>query len=104
MFSLVVRFDLQDGAAAARFDSLTANVVEKIITEEPGTLVYATHAVDGEPLSRVFYEVYADQESFQAHEKAEHVKEFHARKSPLLRGEPRVEYLLPGSAKGLSTT
>ncbi len=100
MFSLVVRFDCRDAAAAARFDELTAVVVRQIEEREPGTLVYATAAVEGEPLARVFYEAYRDRDAFQAHEEAEHVRRFHAEKDPLLTGT-RVEFLTPGAAKGL---
>ena len=100
MFALVVRFDCRDEAAAAAFDQLTAAVVRQITEREPGTLIYATAAVEGEPLARVFYEVYRDREAFRAHEEADHVRRFHARKDPLLTGT-RVEFLAPGPAKGL---
>jgi quinol monooxygenase YgiN len=100
MFALVVRFDCRDEAAAARFDELTAVAVQQITEREPGTLVYATSAVTDEPLARVFYEVYRDRDAFQAHEEAEHVRQFHKQKDPLLTGR-RVEFLTPGAAKGL---
>jgi quinol monooxygenase YgiN len=96
VIALVVRFDVRDEQSAVRFDELTAEVVARIAVEEPGTLVYATHAVKGEPLARVFYEVYADEDAFQAHERAGHVVDFHARKAPLLARDPRVEFLTPG--------
>ncbi|MBL7258009.1 putative quinol monooxygenase [Paractinoplanes lichenicola] len=95
MFVLVVRFDCRDLNAAARFDELTAEVVGAIEEREPGTLTYATHAVEEEPLARVFYEVYRDRDAFQAHEDAEHVKRFHAAKESLLVGT-RVEFLTGG--------
>ena len=96
MIVLVVRFDVRDEAAAALFDRLTDEAVARIRAREPGTLVYATHAVREAPLARVFYEVYADEAAFRAHEEAAHVIEFHRRKAPLLAGEPRVEFLAPG--------
>ncbi|RJK94914.1 putative quinol monooxygenase [Vallicoccus soli] len=99
--ALVVRFDLPDAASAARFDRLAEEVVAAVAAHEPGTLVYATHAVDGAPLSRVFYEVYADDAAFRAHEEAPHVVEFHRRKDPLLAGEPEVRFLVPGPATGV---
>ena len=40
--------------------------------------------------------VYRGREAFQAHETAEHVRRFHARKDPLLAGT-RVEFLQPGA-------
>jgi len=101
---LFVRFDLRDEESAARFDQLTAVAVATIAAEEPGTLVYATHAVRDEPLARVFYEAYADEAAFQAHEHAPHVVDFHARKNPLLIGEPRVEFFTPGPGTGLPRT
>jgi quinol monooxygenase YgiN len=97
MIALVVRFDCRDEAAAERFDELTAQVVREISAHEPGTLTYATATLRGEPLARVFYEVYRDQDAFQAHEDAEHVQRFHDLKDPLLRGT-RVEFLTPGPA------
>jgi quinol monooxygenase YgiN len=100
MFALVVRFDCRDEAAVDRFDELTAEVVQQITEREPGTLVYATHSVEGAPLTRIFYEVYRDRDAFETHEAADHVQLFHARKNPLLVGR-RVEFLSPGSAKGL---
>lgn len=101
MYALVVRFDCRDPAAAEEFDQLTESAVSRISSHEPGTLIYATHRVEGEPLARIFYEVYQDHAAFQAHEAAPHVREFHARKNPLLVGEHRVEFLTPGPAKGL---
>ena len=101
MFALVVRFDCRDQAAVTKFDELTAEVVRQITEGEPGTLVYATHSVEGAPLARIFYEVYRDRDAFQTHEAADHVQLFHARKNPLLV-DRRVEFLSPGSAKGLA--
>ena len=101
MFALVVRFECRDEAAARRFDELTAAVVGQITDREPGTLVYATHAVEGEPLARVFYEAYRDRDAFAEHERAEHVIDFHARKDPLLTAT-HVTFLTPGSTKGVA--
>ena len=100
--ALVVRFDLPDEESARQFDQLTAEAVAQITAKEPGTLMYVTHILTDEPLSRVFYEVYADEAAFQEHERAPHVKDFHAYKNRLLVGEPRVEFLTPGVHKGLA--
>jgi quinol monooxygenase YgiN len=100
VIGLFVRFDVRDEEGARRFDELTEEVVAAIAEHEPGTLVYATHAVRGEPLARVFYEVYADDAAFPAHEQAAHVRAFHARKDPLLAGAPRVEVFTPGVGVG----
>lgn len=103
MYALVVRFDIRDAAAAAEFDALTAEAVAQIEAMEPGTLIYATSVVQEEPLARLFVEVYADRAAFDAHNDAQHVKDFHARKNPLLVSH-RVEFLTPGPAKGLPRT
>ena len=102
VYALVVRFDIRDEAAAVEFDRLTQEAVTLIKGREPGTLIYATHRVEGEPLSRVFYEVYRDVEAFRAHEVAEHVVSFHARKDPLVVSH-RVEFLNPSYANGLES-
>ena len=100
MFALVVRFDCRDQAAVTRFDQLTAEVVAEITAKEPDTLLYATHSVEGAPLARIFYEIYRDRDAFEAHETADHVRQFHTQKDPLLVGS-RVEWLTAGPSKGL---
>jgi quinol monooxygenase YgiN len=101
VIGLFVRFDIRDEESAREFDELTREVVAAIAAAEPGTVVYATHAVRGAPLSRAFYELYADEAAFQAHERAPHVVDFHARKESLLAGEPRVEFFTPQHVTGL---
>ena len=69
MFTLLVRFDVRDDDAAAAFDALTAGAVPALLAAEPGTLTYQTHGVEGEPLARVFHEVYRDREAHAEHER-----------------------------------
>ncbi|WP_304453109.1 putative quinol monooxygenase [Nocardiopsis sp. YSL2] len=76
MFGLSVRFTLKDEAAADGFDALVAETLPHIRQSEPGTLVYAVHTVEGKPLERIFYELYADRAAFEAHEEQPHVKRF----------------------------
>lgn len=99
MFGLVVRFDLKNAAAAEAFDALVAETAEKI-RSEPGTLLYAVNRVEGAPLSRVFYEVYADRAAFEAHEATPHVKRFLAERQQYI-ADLRVESLTPTGGKGL---
>ncbi|MEU0896850.1 putative quinol monooxygenase [Streptomyces massasporeus] len=73
-YALIVRFTTRDADAAQRFDALVARTLEGI-RKEPGTLVYVSHVPDGEPLVRVFYELYADEAAFQAHEDQPHTRE-----------------------------
>lgn len=100
MFALVARFDLSDLEAAGEFDALVERTAAGIVTQEPGTLVYATHGVDGEPLARIFYELYADRAAFEAHEAQPHVRTFLAERDRYV-ATTRVEFLDPGLAKGL---
>ncbi len=99
MFALVVRFDCRDQAAVGRFDELTAEVVQQITEKEPGTLVYATHPVDSEPLARVFYELYADRAGFDFHEQQAHTMHFLKEREQYLSGVA-VTFLDAQSGKG----
>ncbi|MGW0245485.1 putative quinol monooxygenase [Nocardia goodfellowii] len=100
MFALVVRFDLFDEDAAKGFDQLVAKTVAEIRQHEPGTLVYITNTVENEPLARVFYEVYADREAFDAHEQQPHTLHFLSQRDHYIESA-RVEFLTPAAAKGL---
>lgn len=103
MFGLVVRFDVApDGVAA--FDQLTDETVEQVRTQEPGTIVYACHAVAEEPSTRVFYELYRDREAFEEHERQEHVQRFLAEREQYLAAAPRVEFLTLQTAKGVPSS
>ena len=70
MFGLCVRFTCKDETSAEAYDRLVAETIEAIKFHEPGTLVYASHLVDGQPLQRIFYELYRDEDAFHAHEAA----------------------------------
>lgn len=102
MFALFVRFELKDETAAAGFDELVAKTAPLIQSEEPGTHHYIVHTVEGAPLSRAFFEVYADREAFEAHEQQPHVKLFLAERAQYLTSH-RVEFLTPTGGKGLIT-
>lgn len=102
MYGLVARFDLKDTGAAEAFDALVAETRELIRTAEPGTLVYAINKVDDAPLSRIFYEVYADRAAFEAHEGTSHVKRFLAERERHI-ANVRVEFLTPVGGKNLPT-
>jgi quinol monooxygenase YgiN len=101
VFSLVVRFDLRTEADAAQFDDLVTRTLAAIMAEEPGTLVYSVNRVTGSPLARVFFEVYADEDAFNAHEAQAHTRKFLAEREQYLAGV-RVEFLSPVAAKGLA--
>ncbi|MEV0402209.1 antibiotic biosynthesis monooxygenase [Actinoallomurus sp. NPDC050550] len=99
MFGLVVRFTCKDQASAEAFDRLVAATVDKIRNNEPGTLVYAVNRVEGEPLQRVFYELYRDRAAFEAHEVHEHTKKFLAEREQYLSAT-EVDWLTLQTGKG----
>jgi quinol monooxygenase YgiN len=76
MFGLMVRFTCLDESAAAAFDALVERTGEQIRVNEPGTLIYAVHRVDGRPLERIFYELYRDEDAFEVHESQDYVRAF----------------------------
>ena len=76
MFGLCVRFTCKDEPSAKAYDQLIAETIEAIKTNEPGTLVYASHLVEGQPLQRIFYELYSDKAAFNAHEAAPHTRRY----------------------------
>jgi quinol monooxygenase YgiN len=100
VFGLVVRFNLKAGTGEP-FDALTRDVVAATKEAEPGTLIYACHAVEGDADARIFYELYRDRAAFEDHERQEHVNRFHERKAQYLAGEPRVEFFSLQVSKGV---
>jgi quinol monooxygenase YgiN len=100
VFGLVVRFYLKDEAAAAGFDQLVSETAPGIRDAEPGTLVYASHTVEGEPLQRIFYELYADRTAFDAHEQQPHTLRFLEQREQYLTGHD-VDFVAPIVGKGI---
>jgi quinol monooxygenase YgiN len=99
VFALVVRFDLRDSEAANRFDGLVTEMLPRIGSEEPGTLIYAVHEVEDAPLSRIFYELYASRAAFEQHEAYPHVRHFLTEKDQYLAGS-QVTFLGSPTGKG----
>jgi quinol monooxygenase YgiN len=84
MFGLCVRFTCKDEASAEAYDRLVAETIEGIKANEPGTVVYASHRVEGQPLQRIFYELYRDRAAFEAHEAAPHTRRYLAERDQYL--------------------
>ncbi|MFI7148951.1 putative quinol monooxygenase [Nonomuraea sp. NPDC050022] len=99
MFGLMVRFTCKDDASATAFDTLVGETIEAIRQHEPGTIVYASHRVDGQPLQRIFYELYRDRDAFDAHEQTEHTRHFLAARDELL-ASVEVDWVELQSGKG----
>ncbi|MFG2071247.1 putative quinol monooxygenase [Nonomuraea maritima] len=98
----MVRFTCKDEESAAAFDALVGETIEAIRQREPGTIVYASHRVDGQPLQRIFYELYRDRDAFDAHEQTEHTKRFLAARDELLTSV-EVDWLDLQSGKGTAS-
>ncbi|MGW4373101.1 putative quinol monooxygenase [Streptomyces albidoflavus] len=98
-FGLIVRFELRDYVAASGFDRLVAETREGIVATEPGTLAYVVHEVPDEPTLRVFYELYASKEAFEAHEAQPHTKRFLEEREQYLT-DTQVTFLSNPSGKG----
>ncbi len=100
MFGLVVRFTCKDETSAAAFDDLVARTGEQIRANEPGTVVYAVHRVDGRPLQWIFYELYRDKAAFDDHESKDYVRAFLTERDDYLSAT-EVDFLDLVSAKGV---
>jgi quinol monooxygenase YgiN len=98
-FGLVVRFTVEHGQEAA-FDQAAAEILDHVREQEPSTLVYACHRVEGDPQARIFYEIYADRTAFEYHEAQPHTARFLAAREPLLT-KTEVAFLQLDAAKGL---
>ena len=99
MFGLVVRFTCKDEQSAGAFDQLVAETIEKIKTDEPGTLIYTAHRVEGAPLQRIFYELYRDRAAFDEHERQEHTRRMLGDRKELL-ASVEVDWLDLQAGKG----
>ena len=99
MFGLCVRFTCKDQASAEAYDRLVAETVEAIKANEPGTLVYATHTVEGQPLQRIFYELYRDRTAFEAHEASPHTRRYLDQRDQYL-ASTEVDWLTLQTGKG----
>jgi quinol monooxygenase YgiN len=99
VFGLHVRFTCRDLESAQAFDKLVAETVAQIREREPGTLVYAVHAVEGKPLERIFYELYRDRAAFDAHEEQPHTRRMLADREQFLTSV-EVDFLTLQVSKG----
>lgn len=101
-YAVVARFDLKP-EHVQDFDELAQWRISRAASEEPGLVGYAVHRIDGEPLARVFYEIYRDEAAFKEHRATEETAEFGRCHVPFVQGPPRIEMLhVLFSAKGLA--
>jgi quinol monooxygenase YgiN len=98
-FALVVRFTVCPGSVEA-FDRLTEETASGVRERESDTLIYACHAVQGNPRQRIFYELYRDKAAFERHEANEHVRRFVAERTAMLEST-QVDFLTLRDGKTL---
>ncbi|NGO74615.1 antibiotic biosynthesis monooxygenase [Streptomyces sp. YC504] len=91
-YALYVVFELRSQAAAEAFDKLVADALVGI-EGETGTLVYTVHTPEGGPLTRVFYELYADRDAFLEHEAQPHTRHMLQAREQYLTSAPKVVFL-----------
>jgi len=99
MFGLFVRFTCKDQASAEAYDRLVAEAIEAIKTDEPGTLVYASHLVDGRPFQRIFSGRSRDEAAFHAHEASPHTRRYLDQRGQYL-ASTEVDWLTLQTGKG----
>jgi quinol monooxygenase YgiN len=58
------------------FDQLAEQVVEKVKSREPDTLVYVMHGVPSAPMQRILYAAFRDETAYAEHERQPYVREF----------------------------
>ncbi|SDJ35809.1 putative quinol monooxygenase [Streptomyces indicus] len=91
-YALYVVFELRSHAAAEAFDQLVAEALIGI-GDETGTLVYTVHTPEEQPLTRVFYELYADRDAFVEHERQPHTRRMLREREQYLAAPPKVVFL-----------
>ena len=67
-----------------------------------GLEVYSAHAVDEEPGTYYFFEIYRDADAFAAHGKGDGMRAAMVAFGGLLAGRPEITMLTPVAAKGLA--
>jgi quinol monooxygenase YgiN len=101
MYALVVTLHLRNTDVAVVFDRLAADTAEHIAECEPGTLLYAIHAVDSDPEVRIIYEVYRDREAFEEHQRQQHTRNFLEQRDNYIVST-KVQILTPVAHTGLA--
>ena len=78
-------------AGAAEFDRLSGEVLARVRTGEPDTLVYVVHQVPSAPLQRILYQVYRDRGAYDEHQRQPYMTDFDARLRPLVLATNVIE-------------
>jgi quinol monooxygenase YgiN len=96
---VLAKMTTQDGKRAELIAGM-GPMLEHVESEE-GTLTYIVNEDAKDDNVVWMYEVYADQESFEAHGKSDAMKALGVAVGPLLGGRPELIFLRPVGGKGL---
>jgi quinol monooxygenase YgiN len=77
MVIVIFRARMRPGSEEAALHKMRT-MAEAVEEKEPKTLAYMLHRSKDDPAELVFYEVYADDETFQAHAQTPHMGEMRA--------------------------
>lgn len=97
--AVLAKLTAADGKRDELVEALQAAVT--LVESEEGTEVYALHVDAGDANVVWFYELYSDQEGFNAHSQGEALKSLGGL-GPLMGGRPELMFLTPVAAKGLA--
>ena len=98
--SLIAKLTAVEGKSDALEEAIRGVVVAA--DEEDGLEVYSAHAVDGEPGSFYFFELYRDASAHDdAHGRGERMRAAMGAFRGLLAGRPETILMTPVAAKGL---
>lgn len=97
--SLIAKLTAADGRTAD-LEAAMRDVIEAA-EEETGLEVYSVHAVDDEPGTFYFFEVYRDAAALEIHGKGDRMRTAMGAFAGLLAGRPEITTMTPVAAKGL---
>jgi quinol monooxygenase YgiN len=90
MFGQITIYTLLDDRLE-EFDRMTEQVVEKVRSAEPSTLVYIVHAVPTAPMQRILYEVYRDRAAYDEHMAQPYVARYVAERRAMVLATNAIE-------------
>jgi quinol monooxygenase YgiN len=90
--ALLAKLKVQPGKDA-EFEAAAKEMIATVRTAEPGTLAYILHKNTKDPTEFIYYEVYKDQEAFEAHGKTDHMRAFGGKIGAILAGRPELTFI-----------
>lgn len=92
MITVLAKLTAQPGKEA-EMQAALEKMVGDVSSAEPGVATYRLHTVEGEPSVFYFYEQYADDESFTAHNTTDHMKALGMAMREIAAGRPEITRL-----------